>query len=100
MKRLNPNDLKIFTTTNFNLSELYKLKTFSYNTKFTEEHTYNNLTVIENITQPIENESSILEQFTIVLPNAAKVIHDQTESFEKLTTADEAELEPVEVLLR
>lgn len=80
VKRLNPNDLKIFTTTNFDLSELYKLKSFSHNTTFIEEHTYNNLTVIENIPRPdISEEKDILKTNlnTVVLPK----VQDNEEIF-------------------
>lgn len=41
-------------STNLDLSELYKLKNFSSDVKHAEEHTYNNLTVIENIPHELE----------------------------------------------
>ncbi|XP_023015576.2 mitochondrial RNA polymerase [Leptinotarsa decemlineata] len=46
VKKLTVADLKLLASTNLNLSELYRLKELSK--KPVEEHTYNNLNVIEN----------------------------------------------------
>ncbi|XP_022917116.2 DNA-directed RNA polymerase, mitochondrial [Onthophagus taurus] len=58
--RLNPNDLKFLALTNLNLSELHKLKDMMRSNKFVEEHTYNNLTIIDN--PQIYEEKVIIEQ--------------------------------------
>ncbi|KAJ8965990.1 hypothetical protein NQ314_003787 [Rhamnusium bicolor] len=49
IQKLTSSDLKLLASTSLNLSELYKLKELSKNTRFIEEHTYNNLNVIENL---------------------------------------------------
>ncbi|CAG9817637.1 unnamed protein product [Phaedon cochleariae] len=48
VQKLTFSDLKLLASTNLNLSELYKLKELSKHTPV-EEHTYNNLNIIENI---------------------------------------------------
>ncbi|CAH1100116.1 unnamed protein product [Psylliodes chrysocephalus] len=47
VKKLTFSDLELLATTNLNLSELYKLKELSQN-KIFNEHTYNNLNMIDN----------------------------------------------------
>jgi DNA-directed RNA polymerase len=47
--KLKWDDLKLLATTNLNLSELHKLKDLSKNNQHLQEHTYNNLAVIENV---------------------------------------------------
>ncbi|RZC40231.1 DNA-directed RNA polymerase, mitochondrial, partial [Asbolus verrucosus] len=47
--KLTWNDLKLLATTNLNLSELHKLKNLSKSNEYVKEHTYNNLTAIENV---------------------------------------------------
>ncbi|KAJ8923365.1 hypothetical protein NQ315_001923 [Exocentrus adspersus] len=58
------NDLKLLASTNLNLSELYKLKELSKSTICLEEHTYNNLNVIENI--PGASNASNVDDFSIL----------------------------------
>lgn len=55
----------MLASTNLNLSELYKLKNQSKRTKFVEEHTYNNLTVIDTVTSEPDLENS--ETFTVTI---------------------------------
>lgn len=95
MKKLNPNDLKIFTTTNFDLSELYKLKSFSYNTKFVEEHTYNNLTVIENIPHVSEVTDALTTNLktSTVLPKVQEDHDEDVISCEHFSVITETEEE-------
>lgn len=97
VKKLNPNDLKIFTTTNFDLSELYKLKSFSYNTSLVEEHTYNNLTVIENIPQlEISEEKDILTtnlNSSTVLPKVQEECDEDVINCEHFSVITEPEEE-------
>lgn len=97
MKKLNANDLKIFTTTSFNLSELYKLKSFNNNIKCIEQHTYNNLTVIDIIPQPdVSEELNIIEKLnskgSVVIP---KIQEDCDECVnEQFSVVPEIEEEP------
>lgn len=51
------NDLKLLATTNFNLGELYKLKTLSQNIGHLGEHTFNNW----NFMGSVPNVSSCME---------------------------------------
>lgn len=61
---LKPEDLKLLALSNLNLSELYKLKSFSNTNYVFEEHTYHNLTVIENPTN-VNNSLSELAVITV-----------------------------------
>ncbi|KAG5895035.1 hypothetical protein JTB14_014773 [Gonioctena quinquepunctata] len=47
VQKLTFNDLKLLASTNLNLSELYKLKELSKKISSFEEHTYNNLNIID-----------------------------------------------------
>ncbi|CAH0564781.1 unnamed protein product [Brassicogethes aeneus] len=48
IKRLTSKDMKLFTSTNLNLSELYKLKDMAKTLQISGEHTYNSLGIIHN----------------------------------------------------
>ncbi|KAF2883356.1 hypothetical protein ILUMI_22858 [Ignelater luminosus] len=65
VKKLSPSDLKIFARTDFNLSELYKLKVLRKE-KYVEEHTYHNLTIIENIPTIIETVPENIDSSNII----------------------------------
>ncbi|EFA08534.1 DNA-directed RNA polymerase, mitochondrial [Tribolium castaneum] len=49
IKKLTWNDLKLLASTNLNLSELHKLKDLTKDNQHVQEHTYNNLAVIDPI---------------------------------------------------
>lgn len=85
IQKLHPSDLKLLALTNLNLSELYKLKDFTKKTIF-EEHTYNNLTIIENApsidvsldlsvinNQPVEDTSTNLEVVNVIDENVPEI---------------------------
>lgn len=88
VKKLTPNDLKIFMTTNLDLSELYKLKNICDDVKHAEAHTYNNLTAIDSIL-PRESEAStgILEN--VKVPILEQIVEEIRESYEQ----NEADIE-------
>lgn len=48
IKKLTSNDLKLLSSTDFNLGELYKLKALSKVIPHVEEHTYNNLNFMDS----------------------------------------------------
>ncbi|XP_018577460.1 DNA-directed RNA polymerase, mitochondrial [Anoplophora glabripennis] len=64
VQKLTSTDIKLLAMTNLNLSELYKLKELSKNTNYLEQHTYNNLNVVENI--PSTSNSSNVDDFSIL----------------------------------
>lgn len=83
---MKPEDLKKLALSNLNLSELYKLKTFSSNRTLFEERTYHNLTVIENVpnTDNNLNESSVINQVSEVVkreetPNEENATQESSE---------------------
>lgn len=57
IRKLTSDDLDFLGLTNLNLNELYKLKEMRTNRTFAE-HTYNNLTIIENMPVILENSTS------------------------------------------
>ncbi|KAJ8951598.1 hypothetical protein NQ318_020475 [Aromia moschata] len=63
IQKLTSSDLKLLASTSLNLSELYKLKELSKSTIIIEQHTYNNLSVIENMPNP--GNSAHIDDFTI-----------------------------------
>lgn len=53
-------DLNLLVSTNLNLSELYKLKEFSKYPPVVNEHSYNNLNVIEPIPSTSSNQTDLI----------------------------------------
>lgn len=90
VKNLSPSDLKIFARTDFNLSELYKLKALRKQ-RYIEEHTYHNLTIIENIPTIIEAVPEYIDSSNItnrtsdvdVITNNSNANVIQKETFSK-----------------
>lgn len=78
VQKLTPNDLKIFMTTNLDLSELHKLKNINNNMRQVEEHTYNNLTVIEHL--PCETEPDTVDLETIKTPVLLEFVNEMNET--------------------
>lgn len=60
IQNLKGEDLKLLALTNLNLSELYKLRSKATNNHVFEEHTYHNLTVIENVSS-VDNNLNLNE---------------------------------------
>lgn len=54
--------MKLLARTNFNLGELYKLKSLSKSISHVGEHTYNNLNFLENIPVGIELQNMPLQE--------------------------------------
>lgn len=74
-------------STNLDLSELYKLKSLCNNEKHAEEHTYNNLTVIESIPHDVEVSGSSLENVkTPIVEQVVKEIKEVHKYVEPLNT--------------
>lgn len=69
-------------TTNLDLSELYKLKSFSNDVKHAEEHTYNNLTVIENLPHEALSGGPLESVKTPILQQVVKEIEDVNKQVE------------------
>lgn len=64
----------MLASTNLNLSELYKLKELSKNTKYLEQYTYNNLSVIENIPSTTSNSTNVDEFNVLNVEKEEKVL--------------------------
>lgn len=97
VKKLTPNALKIFMTTDFDLSELYKLQSFANGPKHAHGHTYNNLNVIENI--PTEASSSNTPD-RFKTPIHAKVAQEINKTIEEAAITQEIEEESHDVIAR
>ncbi|KAJ3645908.1 hypothetical protein Zmor_023531 [Zophobas morio] len=90
IKKLTWNDLKLLATTNLNLSELYKLKDLAKNNEHVQEHTYNNLAVIDSVTSgenDILNESS-QDGRTVTIDEIPTQIEPPTVTLPVETTTD------------
>lgn len=85
-------------TTNLDLSELYKLKSFCNDVKHAEEHTYNNLTVIENIAHEAEPGSSPFE--SVKTPILQQVVKEIKEANKHVEIPAEVEEEAHDVITR
>lgn len=92
VQKLTPNDLKIFMATDLNLSELYKLKNLNSDSRHAEEHTYNNLTIIENILRDTEIGRNAVESVKTPL---LKQIVEEIKEVEALNTELEEEAHDV-----
>lgn len=98
VKKLTPNDLKIFMTTDFDLSELYKLQSFANGTKHAQEHSYNNLNVIENMPCITEANTSTPERFKT--PIHAQVAQEINRTLEEAAITQEIEEESHNIIAR
>ncbi|GJQ79965.1 hypothetical protein Trydic_g9443 [Trypoxylus dichotomus] len=75
VKKLTSHDLNLFATTNLNLNEFYKLKDLMRINKTFVEHTYNNLTIIENMPGIVEATSSTIDvpMQSVIMPSISSV---------------------------
>lgn len=73
VKKLTPRDLKLLAKTDFNLGELYKLKTLPRTVSHVEEHTFNNW----NYMGSVLTVSATQELPSIHLPSQLKELIEQ-----------------------